>query len=149
VGVAVILRIGSWPNLLATFEFMHQCLKDLGYIEEENIGFEFRWAGREGANVMRSFLKISCVALALSIVFMSLATVASAGPKEDVAAATLAWTLARGEDDPDMMLSLYSDDAALWRTLSPTLRADRVALRDYFVTRFKVLPSLKLPSAIS
>jgi hypothetical protein len=81
-GVAVILRIGSWPNLPATFEFMRQGLKDLGYV-------------------------------ALSIVFMSFATVASAGPKEDVAAATLAWTRALGEDVPDMMLSLYSDDAVL------------------------------------
>ncbi|PYK87449.1 MAG: hypothetical protein DME40_14220 [Verrucomicrobia bacterium] len=31
-----------------------------------------------------------------------------------------------------------------WDTLSPTLRADRAALRDYFVTAFKVLPSLKV-----
>ena len=31
-----------------------------------------------------------------------------------------------------------------WDTLSPTLRADRAALRDYFVTAFKVLPSLEV-----
>ena len=30
-----------------------------------------------------------------------------------------------------------------WGTLSPTIRADQVALRDYFVMGFKVLPSLK------
>jgi len=29
-------------------------------------------------------------------------------------------------------------------TLSPTLRSDRAALRDYFVTAFKVLPGLKV-----
>ena len=29
-------------------------------------------------------------------------------------------------------------------TLSPTVRADRAALRDYFVTAFKVLPGLKV-----
>jgi len=29
-------------------------------------------------------------------------------------------------------------------TLSPTVRSDRAALRDYFVTAFKVLPSLKV-----
>ena len=28
--------------------------------------------------------------------------------------------------------------------LSPTVRADRAALRDYFVTAFKVLPGLKV-----
>jgi hypothetical protein len=32
----------------------------------------------------------------------------------------------------------------LWGTLSPTVRADRAALRDYFVTAFKVLPGLKV-----
>jgi hypothetical protein len=32
----------------------------------------------------------------------------------------------------------------LWGTLSPTVRSDRAALRDYFVTAFKVLPGLKV-----
>jgi hypothetical protein len=32
----------------------------------------------------------------------------------------------------------------LWGTLSPKLRADRAALRDYFMTAFKVLPGLKV-----
>ena len=73
-----------------------------------------------------------------------LVTVASAGPKEDVAAATLKWAQALGEDDPDKVLLFYSDDAVLWGTLSPTVRADRAALRDYFVTAFKVLPGLKV-----
>jgi ABC-type uncharacterized transport system substrate-binding protein len=36
-----------WPNPPATFEYMRQGLKDLGYIEGQNIRFEFRWA--EGA----------------------------------------------------------------------------------------------------
>ena len=81
---------------------------------------------------------------ALSIVLLSLATVASAGPKEDVAAAASTWAVALGEDDPDKVLPLYSDDAVFWGTLSPTVRADRAALRDYFVTAFKVLPGLKV-----
>ena len=92
---------------------------------------------------MRSSLKgvtAGIVGVALSF----LVTVASAGPKEDVAAATLKWAQALGEDDPDKVLSFYSDDAVLWGTLSPTVRADRSALRDYFVTAFKVLPSLKV-----
>src|SRR3981189_3698213 len=80
----------------------------------------------------------------LSIVLLSLATVASAGPKEDVAAAASTWAVALGEDDPDKVLPLYSDDAVFWGTLSPTLRSDRAALRDYFVTAFKVLPGLKV-----
>jgi putative ABC transport system substrate-binding protein len=40
-----IPRIGVlWPNPPATFEFMRQGLKDFGYVEGQNIAFEFRWA---------------------------------------------------------------------------------------------------------
>ena len=83
-------------------------------------------------------------AFALSIVPLCLAPAASAGPKEDVAASTQSWARALGEDDPDKVVPLYSEDAVLWGTLSPTVRADRAALRDYFVTAFKVLPGLKV-----
>jgi len=69
------------------------------------------------------------------------ASVASAGPKEDVAAATMKWARTLGQNDPDKVVLLYATDGVLWGTLSPTLRA---ALRDYFVTAFKVLPSLKV-----
>jgi uncharacterized protein (TIGR02246 family) len=94
---------------------------------------------------MRCSLKAVSTGFALSIVLLSLApVVAFVSPKEDVAAATLSWARALDEDDPDKVLPLYSDDAVLWGTLSPTLRADRAALRDYFVTAFKVLPSLKV-----
>ena len=93
---------------------------------------------------MRRFLKAVGAGFALSIALLSLTPVASAGPKEDVAAAATTWAQALGEDNPDKVLPLYSDDAVLWGTLSPTVRADRVALRDYFVTAFKVLPGLKV-----
>jgi len=69
---------------------------------------------------------------------------AFAGPKEDVAAATAKWGETLGQDDPDKVLALYATDAVLWGTLSPTVRSDRAALRDYFVTAFKVLPGLKV-----
>ena len=71
-------------------------------------------------------------------------TGASAGPKEDVAAATMKWGETVGQNDPDKVVALYAPDAVLWGTLSPTVRADRAALRDYFVTAFKVLPNLKV-----
>jgi uncharacterized protein (TIGR02246 family) len=93
---------------------------------------------------MQSYPKVVSAGLALSIVLLSFAPIASAGPKEDVAAATLAWAQALGEDDPDRVLPFYSDDAVLWGTLSPKVRADRAALRDYFVAAFKVLPGLKV-----
>ena len=91
-----------------------------------------------------SSLKAIRAGLALNVVLLSLATAASAGPREDVAAAAATWATALGEDDPDKVLPLYSDDAVFWGTLSPTLRADRAALRDYFVAAFKVLPGLKV-----
>jgi len=91
---------------------------------------------------MRFSLKAATAAFTLTLLL--LAPVASAGPKEDVAAAAATWARALGEDDPDKVLPLYSDDAVLWGTLSPTVRADRAALRDYFVTAFKVLPGLKV-----
>src|SRR3979490_877954 len=93
---------------------------------------------------MRFCLKTASALFALSIVLLSLAPVASAGPKEDVVAATSNWARALGEDDPDKVLPFYSGDAVLWGTLSPTVRADQAALRAYFVTAFKVLPGLKV-----
>jgi putative ABC transport system substrate-binding protein len=40
-----IPRIGVlWPNPPATFDFLRQGLKDFGYVEGQNIAFEFRWA---------------------------------------------------------------------------------------------------------
>ena len=40
-----IPRIGVlWPNPSATFDFLRQGLKDFGYVEGQNVAFEFRWA---------------------------------------------------------------------------------------------------------
>lgn len=33
-----------WPNPSATFELMRQALRGFGYVEGQNISFEFRWA---------------------------------------------------------------------------------------------------------
>ena len=93
---------------------------------------------------MPAYLKAACTSIALSSLALSLATATWAGPKEDVATASATWARALGEDDPDKVMPLYADDAVLWGTLSPTVRADGAALRDYFVTAFKVLPGLKV-----
>ena len=72
---------------------------------------------------MTSSLKAVSAGFGLGItLLLSFAAVASAGPKEDVAAATSTWASALGEDDPDKVLPLYSDDAVLWGTLSPKIR---------------------------
>ena len=93
---------------------------------------------------MRSAAKGVSAGLALSVVLLLFTPISWAEPQEDVAAATLAWGQALGEDDPDKVLPFYSDDAVLWGTLSPTVRDNRPALREYFVNAFKVLPSLKV-----
>ena len=86
----------------------------------------------------------SALLLVLAASLFVTASVASAGPKEDVAAATMTWAQTLGQNDPDKVVLLYATDGVLWGTLSPTVRAHRAALRDYFVTAFKVLPSLKV-----
>src|SRR5436189_4806025 len=93
---------------------------------------------------MRFRLWTSRALFVFSGLLLLIGSVASAGPKEDVAAATMNWAQTLGQNDPDKVVLLYATDGVLWGTLSPTLRADRAALRDYFVTAFKVLPSLKV-----
>jgi uncharacterized protein (TIGR02246 family) len=93
---------------------------------------------------MRTSFNAVTVGFILSSILVPLGTFAWASPKEDVAAATSRWAQALGEDDPEKVLPLYADDAVLWGTLSPTVRADRAALRDYFVGAFKALPGLKV-----
>jgi uncharacterized protein (TIGR02246 family) len=44
----------------------------------------------------------------------------------------------------EAIVLLYATDGVLWGTLSPTVRSNRAALRDYFVMAFKVLPGLKV-----
>jgi uncharacterized protein (TIGR02246 family) len=93
---------------------------------------------------MLAHSKAITAAFILNIALLLAAPLASADSKDDVAAAAKKWAQALGEDDPDKVLPLYADDAVLWGTLSPKVRADRAALRDYFVAAFKVLPGLKV-----
>jgi hypothetical protein len=86
--------------------------------------------GRILWNLLQTFVSTG---LAVSMVLLSFVPLALAGPKEDVEAVTLAWGRALGEDDPDKVLPHYALDAVLLGTLSPTVRADRAALREYFV----------------
>lgn len=88
----------------------------------------------------RRFNSVSIVLLASLLI----APIAFAGPKEDVSAATARWATILGENNPDTILPLYAPDAVLWGTRSPTLRSDRAALRDYFVTAFAAFPGLKV-----
>jgi uncharacterized protein (TIGR02246 family) len=102
------------------------------------------FCSQRGGRNMRFWRLTSALLVVLAGHLFVTASVASAGPKEDVAAATMKWAETLGQNDPDKVILLYAPDGVLWGTLSPTVRADRAALRDYFVTAFKVLPSLKV-----
>jgi hypothetical protein len=54
---------------------------------------------------------------------------AAACPRESVAAAVEKWTSVFAENNPDTITALYSTDAVLWGTLSPTVRSDSAALK--------------------
>jgi uncharacterized protein (TIGR02246 family) len=55
-----------------------------------------------------------------------------AGPKEDVSAATQGWADAYNSHDIDKVLAVYDPEAVLWGTISPTIRDNPAAFRDYF-----------------
>jgi hypothetical protein len=87
---------------------------------------------------MQTRLRISSVVLVLSA-GLSVQT-ATACPRESVAAAVERWTTVFAENNPDTIVVLYSKDAVLWGTLSPTVRSDPAALKAYFVGAFQALP---------
>ena len=88
--------------------------------------------------------RLTTIAVVFVLTCLLSPLVSLAGPKEDVAAATMKWSETLAQNDPDKIVLLYATDGVLWGTLSPTVRSDRAALRDYFVTAFKVLPKLKV-----
>ena len=67
---------------------------------------------------------------------------ATACSKEAVAATVEKWTSVFAENNPDTIVPLYSKDAVLWGTLSPTVRSDPAALKAYFVSAFQALPKV-------
>ena len=93
---------------------------------------------------MRFQLSKPAVLFVLGCSLLLTRSVALAGSNEDVAAVTTKWAQTLAQNDPDKIVLLYATDGVLWGTLSPTVRSDRAALRDYFVTAFKLLPSLKV-----
>ena len=90
--------------------------------------------------MMQTRLTISAVVLLLSA-GLSVQT-ATACSKEAVAGAVDRWTTVLAENNPDTIVALYSKDAVLWGTLSPTVRSDPAGLKAYFVGAYQALPKL-------
>jgi uncharacterized protein (TIGR02246 family) len=85
-------------------------------------------------------MKALAVVLAASPIWA--APPALSDSREEIAAATSHWAHTLRQNDPDRITRLYAEDSVLWGTLSPTVRANPAAVRDYFVTAFEVLPEL-------
>ncbi len=77
-------------------------------------------------------MKRKRVGILVLVVILVSSSPALAGPKEDVAAATQAWIDAMNSHDPERVVALYDPEAVLWGTISPTLRDNPAAIRDYF-----------------
>src|SRR2546429_7992255 len=89
---------------------------------------------------MQTRLGINAVVLMLTA-GLSVQT-AAACPRESVAATVEKWTSVFAENNPDSIVALYSKDAVLWGTLSPTVRSDPAGLKAYFVGAYQALPKL-------
>ena len=89
---------------------------------------------------MQTRLAISAVVLVLST--GGSVQTATACSKEAVAGTVDRWTTVLAENNPETIVALYSKDAVLWGTLSPTVRSDPAGLKAYFVGAFQALPKL-------
>jgi uncharacterized protein (TIGR02246 family) len=94
--------------------------------------------GEMRKDTMKTRLAISAVLLSAGV---SVET-ATACSKEAVAGAVDRWTRVLAENNPDTIAALYSKDAVLWGTLSPTVRSDPAGVKAYFVSAFQALPKL-------
>jgi len=57
---------------------------------------------------------------------------AQAAPEDEVRAAGQKWVDSIGLGDPDLMVSLYAEDAILHGTSSPVVRTGHALIREYF-----------------
>jgi uncharacterized protein (TIGR02246 family) len=89
-------------------------------------------------------MKRFVLTLPLLYLGVGLAPVTMAGPKEDVAAATVKWGQVLEQQDPEKIAALYAKDGVLWGTLSLTLRSGPEAIRAYFIGAFGALPQIKV-----
>jgi uncharacterized protein (TIGR02246 family) len=79
----------------------------------------------------------------VSLLILGWTSLAGAGPKEEVAAATQAWIEAMSSHDAERVVALYDPEAVLWGTRSPSLRDTPATVRDYFNILKTVPPSYK------
>jgi uncharacterized protein (TIGR02246 family) len=88
-------------------------------------------------------VKKTLVMLTLLLALVS-PSLALAGPKEDVGAATQAWIDAMNSHNAERVVALYDSEAVLWGTRSSTLRDTPATVRDYFKVLQTVPSSYKV-----
>ncbi len=79
-----------------------------------------------------------------SLLILSVTSLALAGSKEEVGAATQAWIDAMNSHDAQRVVALYDPEAVLWGTRSSTLRDTPDTVRDYFKILQTVPPSYRV-----
>ena len=80
----------------------------------------------------------------MSLLILLAPSLALAGPKEDVGAATQAWIDGMNSHNPERVVALYDAGAVLWGTRSSTLRDTPATVRDYFKVLQTVPASYKV-----
>ena len=89
---------------------------------------------------MRICLSVAALIIGLAL---SLAAPAAAEPQDEIASITKEWVVAFSDHNADRILALYSKDALLWGTTSPSLRTDPQGVRAFFEGAFKI-PSISV-----
>ena len=79
-----------------------------------------------------------------SLLILAAPSLALAGPKEDVGAATQAWIDGMNSHNAERVVALYDAEAVLWGTRSSTLRDTPITIRDYFKVLQTVPSSYKV-----
>ena len=85
------------------------------------------------------------IVMALAVIAPGAVVPALAGPADDVAAVTKAWTDRFSGHDLEGLLALYDRDAVFWGTSSQTLRDTPDLIRDYF----KGVPTSSMTVAVT
>jgi uncharacterized protein (TIGR02246 family) len=80
----------------------------------------------------------------MSLLILAGPSLALAGPKEDVGAATQAWIDGMNSHNAERVVALYDAEAVLWGTRSSSLRDTPATVRDYFKVLQTVPSSYKV-----
>src|ERR1700751_2824763 len=141
-----IPRIGVlWANPQATFDFLRQGLKDFGYVEGQNVAFEFRWA--EGKLDLLNELAAELVRLKVDVI-VTLAPQATLAAKQATQTIPIVFVAMGDPVASGVVPSLARPGANLTGTtrMIPEMSAKHVELLKEAVPSLAKLPVLWNPT---